>query len=167
MKNGRKSRLALPAANLSRRLSPNDNQVLHTYDSRNSPAFVEPSFGYHGHMAANQKNPVATVFASKGGQRPRRRGPRAEMASSGEARESVSANPRLSTSKQALHICLKRLKFAKDESELRRLTGELQRIVFHKLLEPGWLLTGPKSNSRLTPDPAAPAPKSGRDDPPR
>jgi hypothetical protein len=37
-----------------------------------------------------------------------------------------------SNSKQALHICLKRLKTAKDESEIPRLTDKLQRIVFHK-----------------------------------
>src|ERR1035438_130596 len=52
--------------------------------------------------------------------------------SPGDARESTPANSRLSTSKQALHIRLKRLKNAKDESEIRRLTDELQRIVFHK-----------------------------------
>jgi hypothetical protein len=46
--------------------------------------------------------------------------------------ESTPANSRLSTSKQALHIRLKRLKNAKDESEIRRLTDELQRIVFHQ-----------------------------------
>src|ERR1022692_1664496 len=39
--------------------------------------------------------------------------------------ESTPANSRLSTSKQALHIRLKRLKNAKDESEIRRLTDEL------------------------------------------
>jgi hypothetical protein len=42
------------------------------------------------------------------------------------------ASPGLDTSKKALHLCLKRLKKAKDESEIRRLTEELQRIVFHK-----------------------------------
>jgi hypothetical protein len=38
----------------------------------------------------------------------------------------------LSTPKRALDICLKRLKSAKDQSEIRRLTDKLQRIVFHK-----------------------------------
>jgi hypothetical protein len=38
----------------------------------------------------------------------------------------------LDTSKKALHLCLKRIKEAKNENELRRLTGELQRIVFHR-----------------------------------
>ena len=36
------------------------------------------------------------------------------------------------TSKKALHLCLKRIKEAKDENELRRLTQDLQRIVFHR-----------------------------------
>ncbi len=36
------------------------------------------------------------------------------------------------TSKKALHQCLKRIKDAKDENEIRRLTEELQRIVFHR-----------------------------------
>jgi hypothetical protein len=36
------------------------------------------------------------------------------------------------TSKKALHLCLKRIKDAKNESELRRLTEELQKIVFRK-----------------------------------
>ena len=38
----------------------------------------------------------------------------------------------LDTSKKALHLCLKRFKDAKNENELRRLTEELQKIVFHK-----------------------------------
>jgi hypothetical protein len=32
----------------------------------------------------------------------------------------------------ALHACLKRIKDAKDDTELRRLTEELQEIVFHR-----------------------------------
>jgi hypothetical protein len=36
------------------------------------------------------------------------------------------------TSKKALHLCLKRIKDAENESELRRLTEELQRIVFRR-----------------------------------
>lgn len=36
------------------------------------------------------------------------------------------------TSKKALHLCLKRIKEAKNESDLRRLTEELQKIVFHR-----------------------------------
>ena len=44
----------------------------------------------------------------------------------------VEGNPAPDTSRKALHLCLKRLKNAKDENEIRRLTEELQRIVFHK-----------------------------------
>jgi hypothetical protein len=36
------------------------------------------------------------------------------------------------TSQEALHLCLDRIKKAKDENELRRLTEDLQRIVFHQ-----------------------------------
>lgn len=36
------------------------------------------------------------------------------------------------TSKKALHLCLKHIKEAKNENEIRRLTEELQRIVFHR-----------------------------------
>ena len=36
------------------------------------------------------------------------------------------------TSKKSLHLCLKRIKAANDETELRRLTEELQRILFHR-----------------------------------
>jgi len=46
--------------------------------------------------------------------------------------EDVSAAPVLDTSKKALHLCLKRIKDARNDSELRRLTEELQRIVFHR-----------------------------------
>jgi hypothetical protein len=35
-------------------------------------------------------------------------------------------------SKDALHLCLGRIKEAKSESELRRLTEELQKIVFRR-----------------------------------
>jgi hypothetical protein len=38
-------------------------------------------------------------------------------------------------SKKALHLCLKRLETATDENEIRRLTEELQRILFHKQYE--------------------------------
>jgi hypothetical protein len=104
-------------------------------------------------MAAKQRSPAAIGLAGKGGKKggPARavrltpekrsenarkpvsaRGPKSGNGSPGDARESTPANSRLSTSKQALHIRLKRLKNAKDESEIRRLTDELQRIVFHK-----------------------------------
>lgn len=48
-------------------------------------------------------------------------------------RKKVSrSNEPLSLSKKSLDLCLRRLKNAKGESEIRRLTEELQRIVFHK-----------------------------------
>ena len=40
--------------------------------------------------------------------------------------------PGLDTSKKALHLCLRRLKIAKDQAEIEGLTEELQRIVFNK-----------------------------------
>jgi len=46
--------------------------------------------------------------------------------------EAAPATPLLDTSRKALHACLKRIKDAKNENDLRRLTEELQRIVFHK-----------------------------------
>ena len=42
------------------------------------------------------------------------------------------ATTAVNTSKKALHLCLKRIKEAVTESELRRLTEELQRIVFNR-----------------------------------
>jgi hypothetical protein len=51
-----------------------------------------------------------------------------------------SARPKVNAAKpasavvdtsKALHLCLKRIKEAESQSELRRLTEELQRIVFH------------------------------------
>jgi hypothetical protein len=47
-------------------------------------------------------------------------------------RKSAPAAPVFDTSKKALHLCLKRLKSAQDQSEIERLTEELQRIVFDK-----------------------------------
>ena len=43
----------------------------------------------------------------------------------------VPADP-LAVAKKALHLCLKRIKAANDETELRRLTEELQRILFRR-----------------------------------
>lgn len=49
-----------------------------------------------------------------------------------EMSETASAPTVLGTSKKALHLCLKHIKEAKSDSELRRLTEELQQIVFHR-----------------------------------
>jgi hypothetical protein len=46
--------------------------------------------------------------------------------------KAAHATPALDTSKKALHTCLKRIKGAKNEKELRRLTEVLQSIVFHR-----------------------------------
>jgi hypothetical protein len=46
--------------------------------------------------------------------------------------EAAPSTPVLDTSKKALHLCLRRIKDAKNETELRRLIEELQRIVFHR-----------------------------------
>jgi hypothetical protein len=46
--------------------------------------------------------------------------------------KSEAASTVLGTSKKALHLCLKQIKEAKSDSELRRLTDELQKIVFHR-----------------------------------
>jgi hypothetical protein len=45
-----------------------------------------------------------------------------------------AASPR-EASKMELHLCLDRIKAAKSESEIRRLTEDLQRIVFHRQYE--------------------------------
>ena len=97
-------------------------------------------------MAVTRKNPAAVALGRKGG----KKGgfARAEKLTPEErsesARKAVQARwakakgspaptvPTLDTSKKALHLCLKRIKNAKNDNELRRLTQELQRIVFHK-----------------------------------
>jgi len=48
-----------------------------------------------------------------------------------QMREAAPATKVLDTSRKALHRCLEQIKEAKNESELRRLTEELQMIVFH------------------------------------
>jgi hypothetical protein len=86
-------------------------------------------------MAVKQRKPATSALGVKRGGRAIRLTPEQRSENtrrSGDARESVRANSRLSTSKQALHICLKRLKSAQDGSQIRRLTDELQRIVFHR-----------------------------------
>jgi hypothetical protein len=49
--------------------------------------------------------------------------------------EPITTTPPIQSSKKALHLCLKHIKNARNESELRRLTEELQRIVFHRQYE--------------------------------
>ena len=93
-----------------------------------------------------KKDPAAVALGRKGGKKggPARAAKLTPEQRSESARKAVqarwskaksvsgSATSVLDTSKKALHLCLKRIKDAKNENELRRLTEELQRIVFHK-----------------------------------
>jgi thiamine pyrophosphate-dependent acetolactate synthase large subunit-like protein len=94
-------------------------------------------------MPANvQKNAAAVALGRKGGKKggPARAAKLTPEQCSESARKAVQARwskaapaaAVLDTSKKALHLCLKGIKDAKNENELRRLTEELQRIVFHK-----------------------------------
>jgi hypothetical protein len=92
---------------------------------------------YNGRMAVKQKN-AATVTSGRksvkrgGPKQQEQLSPKRGNGISSDSRASARASSGLSASKRALHLCLKRLKNAKDESEIRRLTEELQRIVFHR-----------------------------------
>lgn len=98
-------------------------------------------------MAVNvkNKNPAAVALGRKGGKKggparaakltPEQRSESARKAVQARWAKSNEAAPAATvsdTSKKALHLCLKRIKDAKNESEIRRLTEELQRIVFHR-----------------------------------
>ena len=95
-------------------------------------------------MAANvkKKNPAAVALGRKGGKKggparaakltPEQRSESARKAVQARWSKAKRATPLLDTSKKALHLCLKRIKDAKSENELRRLTEQLQKIVFHK-----------------------------------
>jgi hypothetical protein len=50
----------------------------------------------------------------------------------GNSHASVPSAPAIDTSRKTLHVRLNRLKSAKSKAGIRRLTEELQRIVFHK-----------------------------------
>src|SRR6185312_10591031 len=94
--------------------------------------------------AAKKKNPAAVALGRKGGKKggPARAAKLTPEQRSDSARKAVTARWSkakngggvtthvLDTSKKALHACLKRIKDARNEKELRRLTQELQRIVF-------------------------------------
>ena len=91
-------------------------------------------------VIVKKKDPAAVALGRKGGKKggparaakltPEQRSDSARKAV--QARWSKAATPALDTSKKALHLCLKRIKEAKNETELRRLTQELQRIVFRR-----------------------------------
>jgi len=97
---------------------------------------------------AKRKNPAAVALGRRGGKKggPARAAKLTPEQRSESARKAVQARwlkaktggnhtpatSVLDTSRKALHLCLKRIKDAKAETELRRLTQELQRIVFHR-----------------------------------
>jgi hypothetical protein len=103
-------------------------------------------------MAANvrKKNPAAVALGRKGGKKsgPARAAKLTPEQRSESARKAVQARwgnalgnqvnkakptgAAVNTSRKALHLRLKRIKEADNESELRRLTQELQSIVFHR-----------------------------------
>ena len=91
-------------------------------------------------VIAKKKNPAAVALGRKGGKKggPARAAKLTPEQRSDSARKAVRARwakantPVPDTSKKALHLCLKRIKEAKNENELRRLAEELQRIVFHR-----------------------------------
>src|SRR5208283_5093618 len=97
-------------------------------------------------VSVKKKNPAAVALGRKGGKKggparaakltPEQRSESARKAIqarwSKAKRSSAPATPVPDTSRNALHLCLRRIKGAKDEAELRRLTEELQRIVFHR-----------------------------------
>jgi hypothetical protein len=97
-----------------------------------------------------KKNPAAVALGRKGGKKggparaakltpgqrseSARKAVQARWAKAKERSHPEAAPPTAATdtSKKALHLCLKRIKDAKSEIELRRLTEELQKIVFHR-----------------------------------
>jgi hypothetical protein len=101
-------------------------------------------------VTVKKKNPAAVALGRKGGKKggparaakltpvqrseSARKAVQARWTKTNEAtgREAAPATPDVDASKKALHLCLKRIKQAKTESELRRLTQDLQRIVFHR-----------------------------------
>jgi hypothetical protein len=102
-------------------------------------------------LTVKEKDPAAVALGRKGGKKggparaaaltpeqrsaSARKAVQARWAKSKKGRDQIEAAPAapsFDTSKKALHLCLRRIKDAKNENELRRLTEELQRIVFHR-----------------------------------
>jgi hypothetical protein len=91
---------------------------------------------------AAKKNAAAVALGRKGGQKggparaakltPQQRSESARKAVQARWAKAASARTGEAVSKKALHLCLKHIKEAQNESELRRLTQELQQIVFHR-----------------------------------
>jgi hypothetical protein len=91
-------------------------------------------------VKVRKKNPAAVALGRKGGKKggPARAAKLTPEQRSESARKAVRvrwAKAAPETPKETLHLCLKRIKQAKSEDEVRRLTQELQRIVFHKQYE--------------------------------
>jgi len=97
---------------------------------------------------AKRKNPAAVALGRLGGKKggparaavltpeqrseSARKAVRARWSRAKSGSGPVAAMPGFDASKKALHLCLKRIKDAKDETELRRLSQELQKIVFQR-----------------------------------
>ena len=98
-------------------------------------------------LTAKKKNPAAVALGRKGGKKggparaanmtPEQRSESARIAVQARWAKAKRGATLLGPSKKALHLCLKRIKGAKNESELRRLTEELQRIVFYRQYQNG------------------------------
>jgi hypothetical protein len=69
-----------------------------------------------------------------------------------EINEATPATAVVDSSKVALHLCLKRIKEATNEAEIRRLTEELQRIVFHRQYRMAKIRKPPPSRSSSVKD---------------
>jgi hypothetical protein len=97
-------------------------------------------------VSINGKNRAAVVLGRQGGKKggparaakltPEQRSESARNAvqarwAKAKGRRFTPATPAIGASKTALHLCLKRIKAATNQNELRRLTEELQKIVFH------------------------------------
>jgi hypothetical protein len=54
------------------------------------------------------------------------------MTANAKGENPAAAAPGRNGGNKARHLCLNRIKHAKDESEIRRLAEELQRIVFQR-----------------------------------
>ena len=93
-------------------------------------------------LSVKKKNAAAVALGRRGGKKggparaakltPEQRSASARKAVQARWSKAAPAATVLDTSKKALHLCLKPIKDAKNENELRRLMEELQRIVFHK-----------------------------------
>src|ERR1700679_145009 len=99
-------------------------------------------------VTVKRKNPAAVALGRKGGKKggparaakltpaqrseSARKAVQARWAKARESGADKAAPAAANISKKALHLCLKRIKQAKTEGELRRLTEDLQRIVFHR-----------------------------------